>query len=217
MTGILEISPNVATLICGQLRPLKLSVTFCEYWICVQVTFLGRGEDIVSDSSFETKKVGPSTPAALTAVGKVCSLPVLGWMVMVLLSVSIQYVTVIFAACAFPTPGFPTFGICFGLFVIGSVTVKDRSSDPCRKPMFATPPPIIPAFAVTTLPGGLGFIFDEVVRSNLTKESMLFWSAIALINTWLGLSKMSFVIVFVSTESSASDTDCASWLRGFAY
>jgi hypothetical protein len=210
VTGILEISPNVATLICGQLKLLKLSVTFCEYWICVQVTVLVTGEDILSDSSFETKKVGPSTPAALTAVGKVCSLAVLGLMVMVLLSVSIQYVTVIFAACAFPTPSFPTFG--FDSFVFGSF--KKRSSDPCRKPMFATPPPTIPVFTVTTLPGGLGFIFDEVVRSNLTKESML-WSAIALLNTWLGSSKIFFVIV--STESSASDTGCTSWWRGFAY
>ena len=36
----------MATNTCGQVRPAKLSITTCEYWICLENTVMGRGVGI---------------------------------------------------------------------------------------------------------------------------------------------------------------------------
>jgi hypothetical protein len=86
-TLIVDVSPNVATLICGQVSPLKL-----------RLTFLSVRVDNFPDSAAETTNVGASIPAALAFVENTWSLEALGSIDKILLSVSIQYVTFIDAA-----------------------------------------------------------------------------------------------------------------------
>jgi len=137
---------------CGQVSVLKLRLTFCEYWICVQVTFLSVRADNLADSAAETTKVGPRTPAALAFVGNTWSWEALGSIEIVLLSVSIQYVTFIVAAWALPTA-----------FLVRPEPEPASSilSVPWRKPIFDVPPPTI------LLSGD-----DLVLISNFAKDSM---------------------------------------------
>jgi len=96
--------------------------------------------------------VGPRIPAALAFVGNTWSWEALGSIEIVLLSVSIQYVTFIVAAWALPTA-----------FLVRPEPEPASSilSVPWRKPIFDVPPPTI------LLSGD-----DLVLISNFAKDSM---------------------------------------------
>ena len=94
-----KLGASVATETCGQRMPLKLRITFWEYWIWVEVTVIWRGWVIAVGGCTENTEGGPPVVWAGMVSG--------GWpgvqtgTVMVCCTVSIQKKELISTVCAF--------------------------------------------------------------------------------------------------------------------
>ncbi len=164
----------MATDTCGQVRPAKLSITTCEYWICLENTVMGRGAGIGIGGL--TRKVGTTCPGSvLSALSVRGGSP--GWKIgtmMVCSTVSIQKVADICNVCAFST-GF-----------WGAVRAEAL---PSKNAMLSVPPPNR---------GELGF-----VEIDMTVVSVILCPLIALRSTMFGFCNMLCQVASVRPPAPA--------------